>query len=51
MSGHQMPTEPPAMQLWFDRIFVLLVISILISGIMFNLWGIIDAFSIPLVKP
>ncbi len=37
--------EPiPTGQQWFDRIFLLLVLSILISGLAYNAWGLIELF-------
>lgn len=39
--------EPiPAGQNWFDRIFLLLILSILISGLFYNVWGVIELFII-----
>lgn len=37
--------EPiPAGQIWFDRIFVLMALSILISGLIYNAWGLLELF-------
>lgn len=36
----------PSGQQWFDRIFVLLIASILISGLLYNVWGLIELFVI-----
>lgn len=35
----------PAGQRWFDNIFLLLVLSILISGLIYNAWGLIELFA------
>ena len=37
--------EPiPNGQNWFDRIFLLLILSIVISGLLYNIWGLIELF-------
>jgi hypothetical protein len=40
--------EPlPQWQKWFDNIWVLFLLSLLISGLIYNLWGIIDLLNVP----
>lgn len=40
--------EPvPQWQKWFDNIWVLFVLSLLISGLIYNVWGIIDLLNVP----
>jgi hypothetical protein len=40
--------EPvPHWQKWFDNIWVLFLLSVLISGLIYNLWGIIDLLNVP----
>lgn len=36
--------EIPAGQVWFDKIFLLLLLSILISGLLYNVWGLLELF-------
>ena len=36
--------EIPAGQVWFDRIFFWLVLSILISALLYNVWGLLELF-------
>ncbi|MCB8975561.1 MAG: hypothetical protein H6654_18525 [Ardenticatenaceae bacterium] len=41
------PTENqdvPKGQIWFDKIFLLLALSILITGLIYNAWGLIELF-------
>lgn len=40
----QQPEPIPAGQIWFDRIFVLMALSLLISGLIYNLWGLLELF-------
>lgn len=37
--------EIPAGQVWFDRIFFWLLLSILISALLYNAWGLLELFS------
>ena len=37
----------PAGQVWFDKIFFLLIASILISALLYNVWGIVELLLIP----
>lgn len=39
-------TQIPAGQTFYDNIFLLLVISILITGLLYNVWGLIETLSI-----
>ena len=39
------PEIIPKGQVWFDRFFVGLVLSLLLSGILYNAWGLIELFS------
>ncbi len=34
-------------QKWFDNIWILFLLSLLISGLIYNLWGIIDLLNVP----
>ena len=34
----------PAGQVWFDKIFLWLFLSILISAIVYNVWGLLEIF-------
>lgn len=36
--------EIPAGQVWFDRIFLWFVLSILITGLLYNVWGMFELF-------
>ncbi len=49
--AHQTPTDPPKAQRFFDNIFLLLLLSILISGVIFNAWGLIENFTTPPLIP
>jgi hypothetical protein len=41
--------EPvPQGQKWFDNIWLLFVLSLLISTLIYNVWGIIDLINVPL---
>ena len=49
MDEKQPASEPepiPSGQNWFDRIFLLLILSIVISGLFYNIWGLIELFVI-----
>jgi hypothetical protein len=37
----------PAGQRYFDRIFLLLAVSILISALVYNAWGVIELLTLP----
>lgn len=37
----------PKGQIWFDKIFLLLALSILITGLIYNAWGLIELFANP----
>jgi hypothetical protein len=39
--------EIPLGQRLFDNTFALLIISILISGLIYNVWGLIETLGIP----
>jgi hypothetical protein len=41
------PTETPAGQKFFDNLFLLAALSILISLAAYNIWGIIELFTRP----
>ncbi len=46
---HSAETDPepiPSGQEWFDRIFLLLILSIALSGLFYNVWGMIELFVI-----
>ncbi|MBK8899608.1 MAG: hypothetical protein IPM53_00350 [Anaerolineaceae bacterium] len=36
--------ELPKGQVWFDKIFLLLALSILITGLIYNAWGLWELF-------
>jgi hypothetical protein len=36
--------EIPKGQIWFDKIFLLLALSILITGLIYNGWGLWELF-------
>ena len=36
--------EVPQGQIWFDKIFLLLALSILITGLIYNAWGLWELF-------
>ncbi|WP_420628062.1 hypothetical protein [Candidatus Leptofilum sp.] len=36
--------EIPKGQIWFDKIFLLLALSIAISGLVYNAWGLWELF-------
>jgi len=38
----------PQGQKWFDNIWLLFVLSLLISTLIYNVWGIIDLINVPL---
>jgi hypothetical protein len=37
----------PLGQRLFDRMFLLLVVSLLISGVLYNVWGLIETLGAP----
>jgi len=39
--------EIPLGQRLFDNTFALLIVSILISGLLYNVWGLIETLGIP----
>lgn len=39
--------EVPLGQRLFDRIFLLLIVSLLISGVLYNAWGLIETLGAP----
>ncbi len=39
--------EIPLGQRLFDRIFLLLIVSLLISGVLYNAWGLIETLGAP----
>ena len=42
------PEAPvPLGQRYFDRIFLLLAVSILISALVYNAWGVIELLTLP----
>ena len=41
--------EPePQGQKWFDNIWLLFALSLLISTLIYNVWGIVDLLNVPL---
>ena len=43
-AGEKESAPLPAGQTWFDRIFLWLILSIAISGLLYNVWGLIELF-------
>ena len=43
------PTQVPPGQKFFDNIFLLLALSLLISFALYNVWGIIELFTRPVL--
>ena len=41
---HSEEEELPSGQAWFDNIFLWLILSILLSGLMYNVWGLLELF-------
>lgn len=39
--------EIPSGQIWFDRIFLWFVVSLLITGVMYTVWGLYQVFNLP----
>lgn len=37
-------TEVPKGQIWFDKTFLLLALSILITGLIYTGWGLLELF-------
>jgi hypothetical protein len=45
-------SEPiPAGQKLFDNMFLWLILSFLITGLIYNAWGLIEVFSVPGLTP
>ncbi|MEZ4862505.1 MAG: hypothetical protein R3C14_14420 [Caldilineaceae bacterium] len=44
-------TPIPAGQKLFDNMFLWLILSLLISGLLYNAWGLIEVFSAPGLTP
>jgi hypothetical protein len=38
--------DVPSGQAWFDNIWLWFVLSLLLSGLMYNVWGLLELFSI-----
>jgi hypothetical protein len=48
MSKKEEKNEPiPQGQKWFDNIWLLFLLSLLISGVIYNVWGIMDLMGVP----
>lgn len=48
------PTEAepiPAGQKLFDNLYLWLILSFLISGLIYNAWGLIEIFTVPGLTP
>ena len=43
----KMSQEIPAGQIWFDRIFFWFILSLLITGILYTGWGLIEIANVP----
>ena len=43
----QPPEAIPAGQKLFDNMFLWLVLSFLISGVLYNIWGLVEVFTVP----
>jgi hypothetical protein len=43
-SEHSEEEEIPAGQAWFDNIFLWFILSVLITGLMYNVWGLLELF-------
>ena len=41
----------PAGQKLFDNVWLWLVLSLLISGVLYNAWGLIEIFTLPGLTP
>ncbi len=44
---HEAEPAIPLGQRLFDRIFLLLIVSLLISGVLYNIWGLIETLGVP----
>jgi len=44
---NQQPQEIPRGQKFFDNLFWLFLLSLLISLLLFNVWGVIEVLSVP----
>jgi hypothetical protein len=42
--SEEQPEETPAGQAWFDNIWLWFILSIVISGLMYNVWGLLELF-------
>ena len=50
MSKKEEEKEATKWQAIFDNIWLLFLLSLLISGVLYNVWGIIDLMNVPLAK-
>ena len=50
MSKNGEEKEATKWQALFDNIWLLFLLSLLISGVIYNVWGIIDLMNVPLAK-
>ena len=45
--NEQKEKEPvPEGQKWFDNVWLLFVLSLLISGLLYNVWGLVDLLNV-----
>ncbi len=51
MSDEKEKQNPSLGQKLFDNIFLLLILSLLISTGLYNVWGLIQIFSVPKLTP
>ncbi|MDX1437327.1 MAG: hypothetical protein R3335_10980 [Anaerolineales bacterium] len=48
IEGQEPELEPiPRGQTWFDKLWLLFLISLALSLILYNLWGLIDLMNVP----
>jgi hypothetical protein len=47
VSAHEEPQEIPRGQKLFDNWILLLLLSLAISGVLYNAWGLIELFTLP----
>lgn len=47
MENENKPEDIPKGQVWFDRIFLWFILSMLITGILYTVWGLIEVFGTP----
>jgi len=46
--NEQKGKEPvPVGQKWFDNVWLLFLLSLLISGLLYNVWGLVDLMNVP----